>query len=198
MLLFIVRVMTMADLFYVIGASGSGKDSLIDYARTNMPDNNQVVFTHRYITRSANAGGENHIALAEKEFLLRQAMGCFAMHWYSHNTYYGIGIEIHQWLAKGLNVVVNGSREYLDRAGQKYHELRPILVNVQTEILRNRLETRGRENSEQIEHRLEQAYRLEKTVSHPALVKIENNGELKDAGEQLVHTIQDWKNERCA
>lgn len=190
--------MTMADLFYVIGASGSGKDSLIDYARMHITDNRQVVFTHRYITRPANAGGENHIALDEKEFLARQAMGCFAMHWYSHDTWYGIGIEIHQWLAKGLNVVVNGSRAYLDQAGQKYPELRPVLISVRPEILRARLEERGRENAEQIDHRLEQAIRLEKMHPHPGLVKIENNAELKDAGEQLIRTLQGWKNERCA
>lgn len=188
----------MADLFYVIGASGSGKDSLIDYARTHVPENTQVVFTHRYITRPADAGGENHIALEKKEFFARQDMGCFAMAWYSHEIHYGIGVEINQWLGKGLNVVVNGSRGYLKYAAQQYPELKPVLITVQPEILRKRLELRGREDSIQIERRLEQARKLEKLVSHSRLIKIENNGLLEAAGERLIGAIQDQMQTKCA
>jgi ribose 1,5-bisphosphokinase len=188
----------MADLFYVIGASGSGKDSLIEYARQHMPTNVQVVFTHRYITRPADAGGENHVALDTREFHARQQMGCFAMSWFSHDTHYGIGIEINQWLGKGLDVVLNGSRAYLHDAAQKYHELRPILVSVRPEVLQARLQQRGRETAEQIERRLQQARRLEKQVSHPRLIKIDNNTAIADAGEKLIRAIHDNYSTKCA
>lgn len=188
----------MADLFYVIGASGSGKDSLLDYARQHMPENTRVVFTHRYITRPAGAGGENHIALDEKEFYARQQMGCFAMNWYSHETHYGIGIEINQWLGKGLNVVINGSRAFLHDAAQKYHELRPILISVRPDILQVRLEQRGRETAEQIAQRLQQACRLEKKVSHPRLIRLENNGNIEDAGEKFLSIIHPNYSSKCA
>lgn len=188
----------MAKLFYIIGASGSGKDSLIHYARENLAEDARVIFAHRYITRAPNAGGENHVALSEKEFSLRQQAGCFAMHWYSHNTWYGIGIEINQWLAKGNSVVVNGSRAYLDQASNKYSELCPILISVQTEILRRRLESRGRENRQQINQRLGQAVLLDKMVYHPELVRIENNIDLPEAGRKLTDVICNVKRQRCA
>ncbi|MDH5572251.1 MAG: phosphonate metabolism protein/1,5-bisphosphokinase (PRPP-forming) PhnN [Gammaproteobacteria bacterium] len=188
----------MAKLFYVIGASGAGKDSLIQYARSNIAHEAQVVFTHRYITRPADAGGENHVALEEKEFIARENMNCFAMSWHSHETYYGIGIEINQWLAKGLNVVVNGSRAYLPQALNKYPELCPVLIHVDTEVLRLRLIQRGRENKQQIEHRLMQAQILQKTVVHPGLISIENNGALSDAGSRLLKIVQNIKNKQCA
>jgi len=195
--LFTVRVMTMANIFYIIGASGSGKDSLIRYARENIPSELQVVFTHRYITRPANAGGENHIALNEKEFFFRQKMGCFAMNWYSHSTHYGIGIEINQWLAKGINVVMNGSRGYLEQAIKRYPELKPVLIRVDPNVLRKRLELRGRENENEIEQRLKQAIILEKSASHPQLITIDNNDSLNIAGEQLITVIQSQKEALC-
>lgn len=188
----------MANLFYVIGASGSGKDSLIQYVRLSMQQDVRVVFAHRYITRPANAGGENHIALTEQEFYTRQALGCFALHWYSHNTWYGIGIEINQWLAKGINVVVNGSRAHLERATEKYSELCPVLISAHTDIIRRRLELRGRENMQQINQRLEQAIQLDKMVSQPGLIRIENNTSLDAAGQELIKTISDVKQQRCA
>ena len=185
-----VQVMIMANLYYVIGASGAGKDSLLDYARSQINQNPKVIFAHRYITRPANAGGENHIALDEEEFLSRHAMGCFAMDWYSHDTYYGIGIEVDQWLAKDISVVVNGSRGYLNQAAKRYPELCPVLINVESDVLRKRLLSRGRENKEQIEHRLNQTQKLEQSVSHSKLMSIENNGSLSEAGEKLITIIQ--------
>jgi len=188
----------MAELFYIIGASGSGKDSLISYARTYIPESAPIIFTHRYITRPADAGGENHIALSEKEFVSRQQSQCFAMSWYSHNSHYGIGIEINQWLAKGLNVVVNGSRAYLEQARQSYPDLQPILISVYPEILRQRLEQRGRETQEEIEKRLIQAHKLEQEISNAQLIKLYNNGTLRESGDQFIATLINSKSSQCA
>lgn len=188
----------MANLYYVIGASGSGKDSLMNFARIHLPENAKAIFTHRYITRPADAGGENHVSLTEKEFNLRKAAGCFAMSWYSHNTYYGISVEVNQWLQFGLNVVVNGSRAYLDEAVKKYPQLQPVLISVNSDILRERLEARGRETPEQIERRLEQARSLQQEVSHPRLITLENNSIVSKAGEQLIQLICEQKRIKCA
>ena len=187
----------MANFYYVIGASGSGKDSLMDYARIHIPENTKAVFTHRYITRPADAGSENHVSLSEKEFSLREESGCFAMSWYSHKTHYGISTEINQWLRIGLDVVVNGSRAYLDEAAKKYPQLQPVLISVNSDILRERLESRGRETPEQIEARLEQARLLQQQVSHPNLIVIENNSTIVNAGEQLIQTICHQKQNQC-
>ncbi len=191
--------MIMAKLFYVIGASGSGKDSLMHYARHQLSGQQDFVFAHRYITRPADAGGENHVALTEAEFHVRQQQGCFAMCWYAHDTWYGIGIEIHQWLAKGIHVVMNGSRAYLDQAAELYPELQPVLVCVQPALLRDRLIQRGRETEDEIEHRLIQARALESSTLHPNLLKIENNRGLAVVGKAFVNLLQQVANSKqCA
>lgn len=188
---------TMAELFYIIGASGVGKDSLIAYARQHMRAETKVVFAHRYITRPADAGGENHLALSRGEFARRAQMGCFAMRWRSHNTWYGIGIEIDKWLEMGLDVVVNGSRAYLDLAQSGYPQLIPVLISASADRLRDRLLARARESGEEIEKRLIQAALLERNIDHPRLVSISNNGTLAEAGDCLVELISGEKERLC-
>jgi ribose 1,5-bisphosphokinase len=50
-------------LYYLVGASGCGKDSLLTYARQHLKKIEMVFFAHRYITRPPADGGENRIAL---------------------------------------------------------------------------------------------------------------------------------------
>lgn len=181
--------MASGVLLYVIGASGSGKDSLMQVAREALAGDSDVVFAHRYITRPANAGGENHVALSETEFDARLARNLFAMHWRSHGLRYGLGCEINHWLAKGLTVVVNGSREYLDEATRKYSELKPVLIEVVAEVLRERLQSRGRESAVDIETRLTRAEAF-KRLHHPQLLRLPNNAPLSETGAAFVALIR--------
>lgn len=178
--------MAEGRLFYVIGPSGSGKDSLISYARQRLAGNPKVVFAHRYITRAADAGGENHIALTDEEFDARLQAGLFAMHWDGHGCRYGLGSEINMWLAKGCNVVMNGSRAHLDDAREHYPELMPVWVEVTQEVLAQRLYARGRESDDAIQDRLKRAAAYRAT---PGGLVIRNDGELAQAGEELVRLI---------
>src|SRR5476649_323603 len=104
-------------LVYVMGPSGAGKDSVLNRARTLLAEKAPVVFAHRYITRPAEAGGENHIELSPTEFGLRRTHGLFAFHWRAHGNEYGIGREVYSWRRAGLTVVVSGSREHFRQVG---------------------------------------------------------------------------------
>jgi len=178
----------MAKLFYLMGPSGAGKDSLLEYARTHIDEAAPVVFAHRYITRPANAGGENHRSLSESEFALRSRNNCFAMKWCSHGLCYGVGKEIDAWLAQGLSVMVNGSRSYFSTASQKYPDITPILVDVDSHVLAGRLTKRGRESQQEIQARLSKI-RSKQTIQHPNLMIIENNTTIDQAGETLLEII---------
>jgi ribose 1,5-bisphosphokinase len=175
-------------LLYVVGPSGSGKDSVIAYAREALAGLAMVQFAHRYITRPAGSGGENHIALSQPEFNARVQAGLFAMHWESHGNSYGIGTEINLWLSKGITVIVNGSREYLSLAMQKYPELLPVFIDVEPALLKQRLLQRGRESETEIDARLHRNRILQHTL--PAGVLIHNNGRLQQAGDELVSLIE--------
>jgi ribose 1,5-bisphosphokinase len=171
-------------LFYLIGASGSGKETLMNYARQRL-QGSDILFAHRYITRPFAAGGENHIAVSEKEFIQRRDGGLFALHWNSHEQFYGIGIEIDIWLTRGFAVVVNGSRAYLHQAVQRYPELSTVWIQVSEDILRQRLLQRGRESDIQIQERLKRA-RVYSSPELNTLNTVYNDGTIERAGENLV------------
>jgi ribose 1,5-bisphosphokinase len=176
-------------LLYVIGPSGSGKDSLMLHARHALEQDSSVVFAHRYITRPHDAGGENHVALSEAEFDSRMARKLFPLHWHSHGMRYGIGCEINQWLAKGLVVIVNGSRAYLQQASKNYPELIPLLIEVSADVLRGRLQSRGRETDSEIEARLMRAEEF-KALQHPRLQRFRNDAPLNETGPAFVELIR--------
>lgn len=132
----------MGKLIWLMGPSGSGKDSLL--AELRLREQTQLLVAHRYITRDASAGSENHIALSEQEFFTRAGQNLLALSWHANGLYYGVGVEIDLWLHAGFDVVVNGSRAHLPQARARYQSaLLPICLQVSPEILRQRLENRG-------------------------------------------------------
>lgn len=180
----------MAKIIWLVGASGSGKDSLLNGLRAGeIPD---LLVAHRYITRNAGAGGENHIALSPAEFARRCRYGLFALHWQAHGYCYGVGQEIDLWLAAGLNVVVNGSRQHLPAAQARYGiHLLPVCLQVSAAVLRQRLEARGRESPADIARRLDRAARYQAQHRHCLIVN--NDGSLLqsvDALRQLIAGAQ--------
>lgn len=181
----------MGNLFYVIGASGVGKDSVMNYARSTINGSFPVIFAHRYITRPAKEGNENHVQISRKEFHARQQGGLFALHWDSHDQHYGIGVEINSWLEKGFHVVVNGSRGYLPEAQKKYPQLKVVLIEADPETIRQRLESRGRENSVQIQKRIDRNGTITPEWENTGMTfRIQNDGLLEEAGDQLISLIR--------
>ncbi|MFM9837813.1 MAG: phosphonate metabolism protein/1,5-bisphosphokinase (PRPP-forming) PhnN [Cyclobacteriaceae bacterium] len=177
----------MSKLFYVMGASGAGKDTLMNYARNAVQSTEKIVFAHRYITRSPFSGNENHISLTEQEFKTRLKQGLFSLHWGSHNNLYGIGIEIDLWMDKGFNVVINGSREYLPTAQKIYPNIIPILIAVSPDVLEERLLLRGRESQEEISKRIQRTQDLNVTIEN--CQQIQNDSSVEDAGGKLLEII---------
>jgi len=196
-------------LVYVMGPSGSGKDSLIAYARRSMNAAyalawnssshtclRPVLFARRYITRPATTGGERHIPLTLEEFWLFAAQDGFSMTWKSHGLRYGIGSEIDVSLAEGAVVVVNGSRKHLPEAMEKYPELVPVLVSARPDVLRGRLEKRGREASADIGERLLGASMNVPDI--PGLIRLDNSGALEEAGAAFADLLVRLRRTRAA
>ncbi|MGK3137054.1 ribose 1,5-bisphosphokinase [Pantoea trifolii] len=174
----------MARLIWLTGPSGSGKDSLLNALREAPPEN--LLIAHRYITRAADAGGENHVALSEAEFRRREALGLFAVSWQAHGMHYGLGEEIDLWLARGLNVLVNGSRLHLPIVQQNYGtQLLPLVLQVSPVVLETRLLQRGRESEAEIERRLARAAEPLPAHCHA----LNNDGALSDTLEHLRQLI---------
>lgn len=175
----------MGKLVWLMGPSGAGKDTLLTALRQR--EQPQLLVAHRYITRPASHGHENHIALSVKEFFTRDAQHLFALSWHANDLYYGIGAEIDLWLHAGFDVVVNGSRGHLPQAQSQYGDmLLPVYLQVSAEILRKRLEKRGRENAAEIAARLERAARY----TPGGCLTLNNDGSLLQSVDGLITLIR--------
>ena len=86
-------------LIYLMGPSGSGKDSLIEAAREPLQALNCEV-VRRVITRSAESVGEDAIGVSREEFEQHRVEGDFALYWSANGLDYGIPVEIDQWLGQ--------------------------------------------------------------------------------------------------
>jgi ribose 1,5-bisphosphokinase len=170
----------MRSLFYVIGPSGAGKDSLILAARQAL-DGEKIVFAHRYVTRPVNNGNENFVSLSVAEFAMRAQHNLFLFSWASHDLHYAIGTEALFWLRSGL-VVVNGSRAYLPQAQVLCDSLGirliPVWVTCELSVLATRLRARARESESQIAARLARATAF---VPPEGALSIDNSGTLEQA-----------------
>jgi ribose 1,5-bisphosphokinase len=174
-------------LIYVMGPSGAGKDSLLGFARERLAGG-PVLFAHRYITRAAGHY-ENHVALTVEEFDARSALGLFALEWASHRLRYGIGMEIDAWLTRGCTVVVNGSRQHVAQALERYPRIEVVHIDAPPHVLAVRLAARARESAEQVNARLtrQAPFQLPDCVQ---FTTIDNGGELQDAGHAFVEVIR--------
>lgn len=176
-------------LIYLVGPSGSGKDSLIDASRERLAASG-VQIARRVITRSAEAKGEAAHGVTSEQFEALRAQGAFAMYWQANGLDYGIPVQVDQWLAAGRAVLVNGSRAYLAEARRRYPNLLAVLVQVRPEVLRERLLARGRESAEEVEQRLARNARLQ-ALADPSLHVLDNSTTLETAVAALFALLHD-------
>jgi ribose 1,5-bisphosphokinase len=177
-------------LIFLMGPSGSGKDSVIDAARGRLAAI-PVEVVRRVITRSAESIGEQALGVTDERFAAMQFAGDFAMNWRANGHYYGIPADINQHLSDKRHVLVNGSRGYLPEARRLYPGLLPVLLGVDTDVLRRRLVGRGREGAEEIELRLQRNERLREEArlwqaGEGDIELLDNSGSLEQAVDALM------------
>ncbi len=170
-------------LVYVMGPSGVGKDSVLDWLKAHAPAKPVVHFARRTVTRPLHAGGEDHEALPVDCFEQQAQVDAFALHWQANGLRYGVRHGQLAPLQQGQWVLVNGSRGHLPQALSAYPEMTVVHITARPDTLRQRLTARGRETEVEVQARLQRA--LEFTAP-PGAHCIANDGRLQEAGLALL------------
>ncbi|MGI9383615.1 MAG: phosphonate metabolism protein/1,5-bisphosphokinase (PRPP-forming) PhnN [Methyloligellaceae bacterium] len=180
-------------LVLVVGASGVGKDTLIDAARRHFSADGHLVFPKRVITR-AHQADEPHIAVSEEEFGRLEADGALFLSWQAHDTSYGIPIRARRDLEAGRTVIVNVSRTAIEPARKLWSSTQVIHVTVGPDILKDRLLARRRESQRAVERRLRRADAIA-VPQEPWVDEVDNSGDIASAVARFTALIAGYGGE---
>jgi guanylate kinase len=149
----------MAKLFVLSGPSGAGKSSILRRVLNEVPN---VAFSVSATTRPPRPGeisGVHYHFITPEEFRERIDSGALLEYNEHFDTFYGTPkSEVDDWLAKGVNVILDietkGAKQVFDKC--------PEAVGVfcfppSFEILESRLRGRGTDSEDKIRQRLEKA-----------------------------------------
>ena len=140
-------------LIYLMGPSGSGKDTVLQGLCGLL--GSDAYLAPRVVTRPVTPTEPNCVSVSFSEFEDMESCGRLAMAWRANGLAYGVYNDINDRLQAGCDVLLNGSRAYFPEARRRYANLLPVLLTVEPELLRQRLQDRGREDAEQVHKRLE-------------------------------------------
>jgi len=181
-------------LIYVVGPSGAGKDSLLNWLRVHLPLHFPVAWARRTINRPGTTEGELHESVTTAQFDALIGSQLLAMHWSANDHLYGIRHSELAPLAQGQWIFVNGSRAHLPVAAKQYPGLTVLHITADIEVLQRRLLSRGRETLEAIANRLQRIPPLVMPLGC-TWIEIQNNHSLEASGQQLLvklRTLANW------
>ncbi|KXF76944.1 ribose-phosphate pyrophosphokinase [Paramesorhizobium deserti] len=172
----------------VVGPSGSGKDTILSYARERLEQRPEFHFVRRIVTRTADGDTEEHDTLNEQAFDAALQSGAFSLHWNAHGLRYALPKSVDHHVENGSVVIANVSRSTLGGLGAIYANVRIVHLNAAPEVLARRLAQRGREDAAAIEERLR---RGAKAIAHrDGAIMLDNSGPVEIAGDRFIAILE--------
>ncbi len=175
-------------VFVIVGPSGSGKDTLINWLRENLKHKTDILFVRRIVTRPADNDHEDHDTMEPGQFQQAKASGAFAVTWQAHDLHYAIPNSVKDHVDQGGQAILNGARRALHHLEAAFSDVQIIHLDVDPDILAERLANRGRGSDTDLSARLAQQ-KLDFQTRAP-IIHVANNGPAAEAGQHIVGLIE--------
>lgn len=169
----------------IVGPSGSGKDTLIRYAKEIFEGGNDVSFVRRYVTRPPGRDEDNYY-IDKTAFDLLKNSGFFISTWQAHNNYYGVPGYVFQDKKKSNVLLCSVSRTAISDFEEEFEDTTTIFISVKEEILKQRLLGRGREDEVAVQKRLKRALL---PVKAKDLIYFDNSSSLHDSRDKFIELL---------
>lgn len=175
----------------IVGPSGSGKDSVMRFARKVVEREapGRFHFARRLITRPADDGAEAHDSCSPERFTALREAGAFSFSWQAHDCSYAVPSIVDEIVGEGGVAVANLSRAVLGEVRARYERTFIVEITAPLAVLAQRIAGRGRESDAAIEARLARSTRFRATQISYDLI-IDNSGPLEEAGARLVDALR--------
>lgn len=174
-------------LIVIVGPSGSGKDTLINWLRGRLSHDPRFLFVRRTVTRNADVQSEDHGTLNDADFEAAANTGKFAVTWNAHGLRYGIPIGVLAHTFEGGIAIANGSRRALQDVRSVFPDMLVINLRVDRHTLAHRLAQRGRETTQEIKKRLE---RMDTPIPDGIeSITLDNSTSVENTGEAFLSII---------
>ncbi|BCO10407.1 ribose 1,5-bisphosphate phosphokinase PhnN [Desulfolithobacter dissulfuricans] len=174
------------NIALIVGASGTGKDTLLRTAGHYFASNHRIVFLKRYITRPPDIHETNYF-LDPGAFEHLLAGNFFISHWQAHGHRYGVARDHLRQVPSGGLGLVSISRTAIADFETHYPRAVTIQVQADPDTLGKRLRVRGREEPDKIDNRLARA-RL--PVAARNLILFDNSRPLSRTGPAFISLLE--------
>ena len=176
-------------LVFVVGTSGSGKDSVMRETVSFLTSQSIPATTlKRAITRPPDRN-EDSTFMTVDEFLKHKEDNEFALSWHVYDNWYGCSwVGINKAIRENQLLLINISRSILFKAREVFPDCLIVLVTVPKEIAASRILKRGREDEKGLQTRLT---RMESKIEIPTPnIIVENTGNLNKTAEELGNFLK--------
>jgi guanylate kinase len=181
----------VARVFVITGPSGVGKGTLIRGLMERLPELELSVSATTRAPRAGEREGVDYHFLTREEFDRRVAQGEFVEHAdYAGRSYGTLRSELEDRVRAGspvvLEIEVQGARQVREALPEA---VQVFIAPPSLQALRTRLTTRGTDDSEEVERRLQVAE--QELAAQPEFGHVVVNDRLEDALEQLTAIVSD-------
>ncbi len=176
--------MQKGTFYLIVGASGSGKDTVI--CRT-VSIIGRVFVPIKYTTRKPRKGemkGREYHFVSERRFKRLKLFAKYTV----YGASYGVGMKLLEKLEQGYDVFLNISNQLTYELKSKHQPTKIVFVFVSLKNLKQRMLQRGRDDDHEIEQRLQRAKENLNFLGNADFI-LNNNGKVKETVGSFVDYI---------